>query len=1039
MHSKWLGFLLLLFSFEAAFAQSPYFLSNPAISPDGQTVFFSFEGDLWRVPSTGGNAVRITAMAGYESSPRVSPDGKWIAFTSDQFGNADVFLLPLNGGEIKQLTWHSANDNVDSWSWDSKFIYFTSTRESRQAGYKVAISGGTPTRIFGDYYFSYDHNIWEAPNSKELLFTDSWESNSQAYRKRYKGPFAPNIQSYNPETKVFKKYTDYIGKDFSHSIDKNGNIYFISDEANGEYNLYSFENGKKNGLTNFSTSIKSPVVNANGGKVVFEKDYQIFLYDVVKKKAEPVNISLVRNYLLPKDKDYAVSGNITAFDVSPDGKKLAFISRGDLFVSDVEGKFIRQLNEGKTERASAVKWLGDNKTLFFLQTKNGYYNLYSMAADGSSPLKEITKNNANGRFLSLNNKLTKAAMISGRGEVLLVDTKSFEVKTILKDEIWGNRGSTPYFSPNDEYLTFNVYRDFEADIVVHEIKSGKTTNLTNSGVTESDPLWSPDSKYLYFVSNPLKPSYPFGLNPAKIYRVSLEKNDDPYRIEKFDELFTEVKKDTTKKKDSLVAINIDTDRFLERMESVGPDAGNQYLLALVQKGDKQTVLYSSDHGEGKTALWKTVYEPFESPKTEKIQGSTLRVSEFVEADGKYFVLSGGGISKLNLDANKLDPISVSFTFRRNLASEFNQMFEQAWAQMEENFYDETFRGLNWTKIKDRYSAYLPYINSRQDLRVLLTDMLGELNSSHTGFGTGGIDEEVSLKSRTVDPGILFEKDNPYTVKRIISRGPADKKEIRIEPGDVLVKVNEVAIDPSKDRSMYFTQPSADREIQLTFKNGKGTYEVNVHPATSIAGLLYEEWIDANQKRVDEKTNKKVAYTYMKNMSGGELETFFMDIARDFYRKDALILDLRYNTGGNVHDEVLRYLSQKTYLKWKYRGGALTGQSNFAPADKPIVLLINEQSLSDAEMTAAGFKALKLGTIIGNETYRWIVFTTATSLVDGSSVRLPSWGCYSLDGKDIEFSGVSPDIKVLNEFDDKLNGRDPQLDKAIEVILNQLKK
>nr|MCU0395787.1 S41 family peptidase [Chitinophagaceae bacterium] len=180
------------------------------------------------------------------------------------------------------------------------------------------------------------------------------------------------------------------------------------------------------------------------------------------------------------------------------------------------------------------------------------------------------------------------------------------------------------------------------------------------------------------------------------------------------------------------------------------------------------------------------------------------------------------------------------------------------------------------------------------------------------------------------------------------------------------------------------------------------------------------------------------YTHMKNMGMPELESFLTDMARDFYRKEALILDLRYNTGGNVHDEVLRYLSQKTYLRWKYRNGSLTGQSNFAPADKPIILLINEQSLSDAEMTAAGFKALKLGTIVGNETYRWIIFTTGTSLVDGSSLRLPSWGCYTLDGKDIEFSGVQPDVKVLNQFDDKLQGRDPQLDKAIELILQQIK-
>jgi C-terminal processing protease CtpA/Prc len=674
----------------------------------------------------------------------------------------------------------------------------------------------------------------------------------------------------------------------------------------------------------------------------------------------------------------------------------------------------------------------------FLQTRNGYNNLYTIAADGSAPIKELTKDNANGRFLTLNAKRTQAAYISGRGEVKLLDTKTLEVKTILKDEIWGNRGSAPYFSPNGEYLTFNVYRDFEADIVVHHLKTGKTTNLTNSGVTESDPYWSPDSKYLYFTSNPLKPSYPTGGGQVKIFRVALEKNDDPYRMDKYDELFKVEKKDTTKKKDStLPALTIDETRFLDRMEPVGPNFGNQYLATVIQKGDKQTVVYASNHAEGRMALWKTVYEPFEQPKTEKIAGAEGNGFDIAEADGKYFVLSRGNLSKLNLDGNKIDPIAISHTFRRNLAGEFGQMFEEAWAQMEENFYDETFRGLDWGKIKTQYAAFLPNVNSRQDIRVLLNDMLGELNSSHTGFNTFGDEETAQLTNTTVDPGIVFESANPFTVKRIISRGPADKKGITIMPGDVLVKVNGLEVNPADDRARYFTQPSADREIKLTFKNAKGNYDVNIHPINAIGGLLYDEWIDANQKRVDEKSKNKIAYTHMKDMGGSELNQFFMDMARDFYKKDALIFDLRYNTGGNVHDDVLRFLSQKTYLNWKYRGGSLTGQSNFAPADKPIVLLINEQSLSDAEMTAQGFKSLKLGTIVGNETYRWIIFTTAAGLVDGSSIRLPSWGCYTLDGKDIEFAGVEPDIKVLNSFDDKMSGRDPQLDKAIEVILGRL--
>ncbi|HEU4472226.1 MAG TPA: hypothetical protein VFR58_14135, partial [Flavisolibacter sp.] len=283
-----------------------YFLSQPALTPDGQTVIFSYEGDLWKAGVNNGEAHRLTAMQGYETNARVSPDGKWIAFTGRQYGNADVFLMPINGGEIRQLTYHSGNDDVSSWSWDSKYIYLNSTRTGEVTGYKLSMNGGTPERVLGDYFFLYDHNLVEHPSTGEIFFNDTWESDNQAQRKRYKGPFNPDIQSYNFASKKHQRYTDWEGKDFGACLDKQGKLYFISDEANGEYNLYTLENGKKTALTRFSTSIKTPMVNANGGKVVFEKDYQLWMYDVASKKAEKLRISIFRNNILGKEKDFDV-------------------------------------------------------------------------------------------------------------------------------------------------------------------------------------------------------------------------------------------------------------------------------------------------------------------------------------------------------------------------------------------------------------------------------------------------------------------------------------------------------------------------------------------------------------------------------------------------------------------------------------------------------------------------------------------------------------------------------------------------------------
>ena len=1036
--------LVLCFAAILSFSQNnTYFLSNPTLTPDGQTVIFAYEGDLWKANVNDGNATRLTAMQGYETSPRVSPDGKWIAFTGRQYGNGDIYIMPVNGGDVKQITYHSGNDEVTSWSWDSRSIYFNSNRMGQVAGFKVSADGGTPQRVFGNYFFQYDHNLIEHPTSGEIFFNDTWESSNQAQRKRYKGPFNPDIQSYNLKTKQHKRYTDWEGKDFGATIDKSGNIYFISDEANGEYNLYALDNGKKKELTKFSSSIKTPQVNANGGKIVFEKDYQLWLYDVKSGKENKLNVSIIRNNVLPKEKDFEVRGNIEDFDVSGDGKKMAFVSRGELFVGDVEGKFIQQINKGNAERVAEVKWMSDNKTLLFNETSaDGYYNLFTVRADSNGTAKQLTHDKRNNRSIILNKKRTQAVYLSGRDEVRLLDLKTLQSKMIVKDEIWAFQSSDPSFSPNDDYVLFTAKRNFEEDIFVYNIKENKTTNLTNTGVTETGPIWSGDGKYIYFTSQRLKPSYPFGMANARVYRMPLEKLDEPYRLDKYNELFKEEKKDTTKKvtnTDSLKTVTIDMDLILDRMEQISPSFGAQFLQAVYQKGDKTTVLYTSNHGEGRNALWKTVIEPFEQNKTEKIANTDNGGGfDIVEVSDKLYVLFNGNINKLNLDGNKVDPISISYTFRRNLSEEFTQMFYEAWAQMEEGYYDDKFHGLDWAKTRDYYKQFLPYLNNRADLRIMLNDLLGELNSSHQGFGTFGIDETIALQNQTMETGIIFDNNDPYKVQYIARRSVADRKAIDIKPGDILVKVNDETVDKKIDRNYYFTVPSRDRELRLTFDRNGQMVNIKIHPQATLFTNLYDEWIDNNQKRVDEQGKGRIAYGYMKNMGQPELDQFIIDMTQELNKKDALIFDLRYNTGGNVHDEVLKFLSQRSYLQWKYREGQLTPQSNFSPADKPIVLLINEQSLSDAEMTSQGFKALKLGKIVGNETYHWIIFTSGIGLVDGSSVRMPAWGCYTLDGKDLEKTGVHPDILIINSFDDKLNGRDPQLDKAIEEILKQLK-
>jgi len=793
-----------------------------------------------------------------------------------------------------------------------------------------------------------------------------------------------------------------------------------------------------------------------------EKDYQLYTYDVTSKKTTPLNISLNTNKTLEKAQNFNVENNISYYDVSPDGKKMAFISRGILFVSDIEGKFAQQVSDGK-ERAMEVKWLKDNRTLLYNQTYNGYQNWFTLPADGKGQPKQLTEDLRNNRSITLNSDLSQAVYLSGRDEVRLLDLKSFKSTTIVKDEIWAFQNSRPSFSPNNEYVLFSAKRNFELDIFIYNIKKGQTLNLTNTGVSEEDPVWSPNGKYIYFASDRTNPSYPLGMQKSNIYRMALDWFDEPFKSEKFDNLFTEEKKETKssdkakdkdkkdKKEDDkdkekkeekepvIKELKVNPEDTLDRIELVTDRYGYQDDPAVFADDKKEILLFNSNQDNGKRQLFKKVFTDFEPAKSEKVFDKAAYY--LTKNEKNLFALIEGNIYKTTVAALKPEKINIQYSFDKDLASEFTQMYAEAWTGVEENFYDEKFHGIDWKAKKEQYAKYLPYVHNRNDLRILLNDLLGELNSSHTGFSSTGKEETMFLNYFTNETGIIFKKDQPYTVESIVRKSPAYRSGVDIKPGDHLTSVNGKKIDVNENIETYFTSPKKQDELVLTFNRDGKTVTTKVHPISNgeLKGLLYDDWIYNNHQRVDKLSNNRIAYSCMKNMSTDELDRFLLDMVEQENRKDAVILDLRYNTGGNVHDKVLNFLSQRPYLQWKYREGKITTQPNFAPSGKPIVLLINEASLSDAEMTAAGFKALKLGKIIGQDTYRWIIFTSAKGLVDGSSYRLPSWGTYTLDGQNLEKTGVKPDIYVKNTFMDRLQNNDPQLERAVQEILKDLKK
>lgn len=1009
-----------------------YFLSSPALSPDGEAIVFTYENDLWKVSTSGGVAYRLTALEGNESLPRFSPDGKWIAFTASQNGRDNVYVMPASGGEIKQLTFHDASDHVDSWSWDSKNIYFSSDRYNIYSSYKIFVNGGTPKLLF-QHFFNNPHHTVQHPTSGDFFFTDSWESFMFPQRKHYKGEHSPQILSYNKNTKEFKKHTEYKGKDMWPTIDKHGNLYFVSDEYNSEYNLYCLKNGEKKPLTQFESSIGRPQASADGSKVVFEKDYQIWIYDTNKKASQKVPISLFSSNLNKQSQSFNTKGNITYFDISPDNKKMAFVSRGQLFVSDIDGKFVKKIKTNPSERVKEVKWKNDSQTLVYSQTHKGWFNWFVISADGKGQEKQLTFTEKTNRLISLNSDRTKAVFLSGRNDVVIMDMETHEVNVIQKDELWAFQNSAPSFSPDNQYVTYTAYRNFEQDIFIYHLPTKRTINITNTGVSEYDPYWSPDGKYLYFTADRFKPSYPQGTSNSSIYRIPLYRFLAELKQEQFSNLFDDTPKDTVPK------VKLDLTNIAERWEEISVRGGEQNSPYLYKKKEETVLLFISNHDKGEQALWRRVFKPFEEPKTERISSFSTTDYQVSSVKNSIYILANGNIYTIQPNGTDLKQVKIDYTFSKSIKNEFTQMFFESWAILQENFYDDNFHGVDWTQKRDYYASFLPHVRHRDNLRRLLNDLLGELNASHMGFRSDGDEEKTFYSAYSASVGVFFNNDNPYRVERIVSHSNADLTNPQVKPGDILVAVNGDRVESNMNREHYFSFPSAPDELILTFERDGKEFTVTkpTHSSNQVKGMLYDEWIAQNREYVHNKTNGRVAYVHMKDMGVGSYRQFYIDMTTYAEKADALVLDLRYNRGGNVHDDVLNFLAREPYLQWSYREGALTGQPNFAPAGKPMILLMNEHSLSDAEMTAAGFRQLGLGKLLGTETYRWIIFTSGKGLVDGSFVRVPAWGCYTLNGDNLELTGVAPDIYTNTDFKDRLNDNDPQLDRAIEEMMNEL--
>lgn len=1022
-------------------------INTPAISPDGRTICFSYQGDLWTVPTHGGVAHRLTIHLAHDAFPVWSPDGNWIAFSSNRYNNYDVFLMPAMGGEARRLTYHTSNDYSMDWSPDGTKVLFYSIRgaEAWQL-WTIDLATGVQRSLTKDS-LSIRYGTY-SPDGKEIAFNRAGRI-AAWWRPKYRGSANMDIYTKSLVTGKLTRVTDYDGTDLWPMYSRDGKrLYYVTDQLTpGIPNIvYRSINGSRPTLlTKFKEgAVRWPSMARNGSLISFV--YEGEIWKISPSGGEPQRVRVIvrsdekQNNLVRLN----LTNSATELEVSPDGKTLGLVVRGEIWTipADKGGDAKRLTNN--PARDYDFYWSPDSKKIAFVSDRNGNFDLYVIDVEtkqekllSNDPHDESSpKWSPDGKFLSFLRSGPQA------GLYIVPADGSTPPKRIAESQgnnLFGIGISSYSWSPDSQWIAF-TRRDHQetGDIWIVSVSGGKAVNVTYYPGANIEPQWTSDGKYLVFQSNRDRPAgmdlYAIPLEKEKDKddeekQPSPEKPDAPPLGEK-----SEVKKEIT--------VKIDFDDIENRAKRLTTQGSGPFGIT----PDGKTVVFISAVG-GPPEFWSI---PVSGGSPQRLttggEGASLPRFALEPKDGsKFFVLAAGGTIK---QIQRTGPVwavrPIAFTVRMELdrRAEIAQAFNEFWRAINTGFYDPKMHGVDWKAIRTRYEPRLAGVATKEEFGMfLLPTMVGELNASHT---------EVSPASEpggpeTAELGIYFDESYPgpgLKVTGYTNKGPNDNLGPKVKPGEYILRID--GEDVSWNEKMYEA---------LLGKSGK-TVEllVNDKPTTEgartvkIKAISYSEWreletqsrVRERRALVDKLSGGRLAYIYIPRMDRSSQEKFERELWGMAQEKEGLVLDIRGNSGGNVHDALLAQISRSAYAYTQPRDGVRSTQP-FKHWDKPIVLLVDQDSVSDAEIFPEGFRHLKLGKIIGVPTPGYVIGTYNGVLQDGTSYRIPMWGWYTNDGKNLENTGVKPDIFVEHTPEDIVANRDRQIEVAVETLMKELPK
>lgn len=1020
----------------------------PSLSPDGMKIAFTYRGDIWTAPVWGREAKRIVEHPAFDARPRWSPDGKTIAFVSNRNGNEDIFTVPAEGGEVKQITFHTAPDIIGDWSPDGKQILFYSARETRAPMlYTLNLADGRLRKLTEDEVTLQSPAF--APDGKTVAYS---RGSGLWWRRGYRGSGNAEIYTLSlTEPKAIpKRLTEFKGNDFWPMYAADGKtIYFVTDR-DGVFNIWKMDSNGRNAkqVTHHKDPVHYPAIALNRKRIVYECGFELWTLDIDEPHPTPRKLHITA-LLEEKPKTLetvTISGNATEYEPSPDGKWIGFVAQGEIFMvpSDKGGDAIRLTH--CPARDFDFVWSPDSKKIAYVCENGADQNICILDVETkqSRPLTDTVAPEVSPQF-SPNGKWVAFIAGSGGGAICVVPAEGGVVRQIVQGPFIGDFR----WSPDSRWIAFTK-RDAAntTDIWVVPEAGGTAVNITRYAGLNTSPQWTADGKRIVYLASHVDSGGGgsrfggfSGGGGLEIWTVSLTKPT--------------VNRATSGAASTSAAaapthavsvnptsseVSIDFDGIVKRARRLA-SSPQGFTGSLLLSPDGKTIFFTA-LGD----LYAISVDGGAPARVASGMSGNLRIS----ADGST-IYAGGGFGNFGGSIRKVPrtggtPTTISFSAKMEIDrdEERRQTFDEAWRLLRDNFYDEKMHGVDWNAVRKKYRPLVDECGTRDDFFMLMQLMVGELNASHTGVGPLGAFNRGGSGPTTGTGylGVTFDYDYNGAGLRVVDvlpEGPADKDESRIQPGEYILAINGKDVTLSESLHQTLRAGTAVELLVNTAPSREGARTVKITPIAQgpWRDLEYERWVNANRAAVERLSNGRFAYIHIKEMTPQALARFQKELLSDAYEKEGLVLDVRWNGGGRIHDELFAILTKRVHVYETPRGGLKMTQP-FGAFTRPMILLINQNSGSDAEIFSNGFRVNKLGKIVGVPTAGGVIGTNERTLLDGqTSLRVPQTGWTTLDGVNLENYGVPPDIYVENRPEDYIAQRDRQLEVAVRELLKQV--